>query len=115
MHLKGIFFIRNTGQNLDRVCQSLKDPVFSSYYLCKFRRFYWNRLFEHGGQRRHRSTGRLGPAQRSAASAGGLRRLLGHKLKSIQPGPAFVKISRPPIGSISELDNIRQCDVDQNC
>ena len=35
LHLKGIFFLRNTSQNLDLVCQSLREPVFSSYYLCK--------------------------------------------------------------------------------
>ena len=37
MHLKAVFFVRCSEQNIKLICQQLKEPVFSSYYLCKQR------------------------------------------------------------------------------
>lgn len=35
MHLKAVFFVRCSEQNIKLICQQLKEPIFSSYYLCK--------------------------------------------------------------------------------
>lgn len=33
MHLKAIFFVRCTDQNVKLIKKQLKDPVFSNYYI----------------------------------------------------------------------------------
>ena len=35
MHLKAIFFTRCTEENVSKICAQLRDPIFSSYNLCK--------------------------------------------------------------------------------
>lgn len=39
LHLKAVFFVRGTEDNITKICKSLRDPVFSNYYLCK-----WSKL-----------------------------------------------------------------------
>ena len=34
-HLKAIFLLRGTDENIDRICKELADPTFAEYYLCK--------------------------------------------------------------------------------
>ena len=36
MHLKAVVFCRCTQENVNLICQQLKDPIFSQYFLCKF-------------------------------------------------------------------------------
>ena len=36
MHLKAIFFLRCTDENVQKICNQLQNPTFSSYNLCKY-------------------------------------------------------------------------------
>ena len=35
MHLKAVFFLRCTDENIMKICNQLQDPTFSQYNLCK--------------------------------------------------------------------------------
>lgn len=35
LHLKAVFFVRCTPENVKLICNQLREPVFSGYYLCK--------------------------------------------------------------------------------
>lgn len=84
MHLKAVFFVRCSEQNIKLICQQLKEPVFSSYYLCKqgvryvlVFKLYLCRLFKHGQQERDQPVGRSRQrkSQCGAADLRGIRRL----------------------------------------
>ena len=44
MHLKAIFFVRCTDENVQKICRQLQNPTFSSYNLCKFLVFIQQQL-----------------------------------------------------------------------
>ena len=88
MHLKAIFFTRCTEENVSKICAQLRDPIFSSYNLCKLLLYHWlylSRLLKYCPTRADSKVCRSWSAQRRQSSPGSIRWFLDDKRGLVQP------------------------------